>query len=245
VWESEVDGKKLTFHLAGINNQNFIMRDDETGTWWQQVSGEAIHGPLKGRKLIPVYNDELTFALWKRENRQGRVLKPDERVKSQYEPADWEVRYAKFRVVTPVDPNDKLRPRTLISGLVINGRAVAYPMPALEKQRLILDSIGAGSGVTPLFVALGDDNKSVRVFDRRVDGRTLEFYVKANTTPIQFTDAETITTWDFNGKAVSGPLAGKQLKKIMALKDYWFDWKIYHPDTKVYALGEMAPQSKP
>jgi hypothetical protein len=37
----------LNFHLAGINNQNFIMRDEETGTWWQQVSGTAIQGPLK------------------------------------------------------------------------------------------------------------------------------------------------------------------------------------------------------
>ena len=117
MWESEVDGKKLTFHLAGINNQNFIMRDEETGTWWQQVSGEAIHGPLKGKKLTRVDNDELTFAIWKRENRQGRVLKPDERVKQKYEAADWEEQYAKFRVVTPVDPNDKLSPRTLIAGL--------------------------------------------------------------------------------------------------------------------------------
>jgi hypothetical protein len=249
VWESEVDGKRLTFHLAGINNQNFIMRDDETGTWWQQVSGEAIHGLLKGKKLTRVYNDELTFALWKRENRQGRVLKPDERVKQQYESADWEERYAKFRVVTPVDPKDKLSPRTLIAGLVVNGRSVAYPLPALEKQRLILDSIGdsigSGGGVTPLFIVLGDDNKSVRAFERTVDGRTLEFFVKADTTPIRLTDAETATTWDFTGLAVSGPLAGKQLKKIMALKDYWFDWKIYHSDTKVYALGEMAPQPKP
>jgi hypothetical protein len=245
VWESEVDGKRLTFHLAGINNQNFIMRDDETGTWWQQVSGEAIHGPLKGKKLTQVYNDELTFAFWKRENRQGRVLKPDERVKQNYEKADWEERYAKFPVVTPVNHNDKMSPRTLIAGLALNGRAVAYPLPALEKQRLILDSIGSGGGVTPLFIVLGDDNKSVRAFERTVDGRTLEFFVKADTTPIQFTDAETATTWDFTGLAVSGPLAGKRLKKIMTLKDYWFDWKIYHPDTKIYTLGETGPQLKP
>jgi hypothetical protein len=245
VWESEVDGKRLTFHLSGINNQNFIMRDEETGTWWQQVSGEAIHGPLKGKKLTPVYNDELTFALWKHENRQGRVLKPDERVKQNYEAADWEEQYAKFRVVTPVDPNDKLSPRKLIAGLAVNGKAVAYPLPALEKQRLILDSIGSEGGLTHLFIVLGDDNKSVRAFERTVDGRKLEFFVKAGALPIQLIDAETATTWDFTGKAVSGPLAGKQLKKIQALKDYWFDWKIYHPDTRVYTLGERLPQSKP
>ncbi|MBO0798145.1 MAG: DUF3179 domain-containing protein, partial [Blastocatellia bacterium] len=84
MWEAEVEGKRLNFHLAGINNQNFIMSDDETGSWWQQVSGEAIQGPLKGKKLIQVYHDEITFGLWKRENPRGRVLKPDERVKQHY-----------------------------------------------------------------------------------------------------------------------------------------------------------------
>jgi hypothetical protein len=34
VWASAVDGRTLTFHLAAINNQNFIMQDDQTGTWW-------------------------------------------------------------------------------------------------------------------------------------------------------------------------------------------------------------------
>jgi Protein of unknown function (DUF3179) len=244
VWESEVDGKKLTFRLSGINNQNFIMHDEETGSWWQQVSGEAIQGPLKGKKLTRVDNDELTFALWKREKGQGRVLKPDERVKRNYMPANWEEWAAKEQVVSPVDPNDKVSPRTLIAGLVVNGKSAAYPLPALEKQRLIIDNIGFGGGVTPIFVVLGDDNKSVRAFERTVDGRTLEFYVKPDTSPIQLTDGETQTTWDFSGKAVSGPLAGKQLKKIFAMKDFWFDWKIYNPDSKVYTLGESPPQSK-
>jgi hypothetical protein len=29
----------------------------------QQVTGEAIYGPLKGQKLRPFFHDELTFAL--------------------------------------------------------------------------------------------------------------------------------------------------------------------------------------
>jgi hypothetical protein len=46
VWSSVVDGRALTFELVGINNQNFVMQDVETGTGWQQVAGEAILGPL-------------------------------------------------------------------------------------------------------------------------------------------------------------------------------------------------------
>ena len=58
-----MDGLTLTFHLAGINNQNFLMRDDQTGSYWQQVSGIAIAGPLKGRALKLIPADEVTFGL--------------------------------------------------------------------------------------------------------------------------------------------------------------------------------------
>lgn len=230
MWESEVDKQKLTFHLAGINNQNFIMRDDETGSWWQQVSGEAIQGAFKGRTLTSVFTDEVTFAVWKREHPNGRVLRPDDRVSKNYEAANWEEEYEKFKVVVPVDANDKLKPRALIAGIVVNNKAIAYPMEALKQQRLILNVIDN----TPIFIVLGDDNKSGRAFERTVDGRTLEFFVKDN----QFVDAETGSTWDFSGKATSGALAGKQLKKIFVLKDYWFDWKLYHPDTSVYTSNK-------
>ncbi len=230
MWESELDGKKLTFHLAGINNQNFIMRDEETGTWWQQVSGEAMHGPLKGRQLNGVFTDEVTFAVWKREHPNGRVLRPDERVSKNYEAANWEEEYEKLRVIVPVEANDKLKPRALLAGIVVNGKAVAYPMEVLRQQRLVINTIDT----TPIFVALGDDNKSVRAFERTIDGRALEFFVKDN----QFVDAETGSTWDFSGKAISGALTGKELKKISVLKDYWFDWKIYHPDTSVYTANK-------
>lgn len=239
MWESEVDGKKLTFHLAGINNQNFIMRDDETGTWWQQVSGEAIQGPMKGRKLVNVFTDEVTFAVWKREHPNGRVLRPDERVSQNYEAANWEEEYEKFKVVVPVEANDKLKPRTLIAGIVVNGKAIAYPMESLQKERLILNTIGD----IPIFVVLGEDNKSVRAFtalrgEPCLDDCKLEFFIKANTTPLQLIDSQTGSTWDFSGKAISGTLTGTQLKKIPVLKDYWFDWKIYHPDTSVYTTNK-------
>jgi len=51
VWKRSVGGRVLHFYLAGINNQNFLMRDRETGTWWQQISGKAIFGKLQGESL--------------------------------------------------------------------------------------------------------------------------------------------------------------------------------------------------
>jgi hypothetical protein len=228
VWERSIDGRPLNFHLAGINNQNFIMRDEETGSWWQQVSGECIAGPLKGKQLQLVTHDELPFAVWKREQPAGRVLKPDDRVAAKYEAADWEERYANLRVITPVDPSDPLKPRDLVIGITINGAAKAYPMARLEKQAPVIDSLGGAA----IVLMLDASKKSARAFDRHVDGRMLTF--SAGPEAAQIIDAETGSTWDFTGRAVSGPLAGRQLRKTMVLKDYWFDWKIYHPGTAVY-----------
>ena len=211
------------------------MRDEETGSWWQQVTGEAIQGPLKGQRLRPVFHDELTFGLWKREKPEGRVLRPNEQTgqAGNYAPANWEERMAAVPVATSAAIDKSLEPRTLVIGLTINGASKAYPLDALVKQSLILDDVGG----VPIFIVLGDDKRSVRAFERTVEGRKLEFLVKPNTTSLVLVDAETGSQWDFTGKATAGQLSGRQLKKVAILNDYWFDWMTYNPKTKVYNHG--------
>jgi hypothetical protein len=233
VWQSVVNGQPLKFHLAGINNQNFIMQDEQTGSWWQQVSGEAIQGPMKGQKLAGVDYDELTFGTWKRENPNGRVLRPDEKVlaEQKYESSDWENQVGKMPVRIARKLDDILEPRTLVVGIIVNNTAKAYPFSALEKQSPIVDSIGGKD----VLVVLGEDRKSVRVFGRTMGGKTLEFFVDPASPRLM--DAETGSVWDFEGNAISGTLAGNNLERINVLKDYWFDWKNYHPETGLYSLG--------
>ncbi len=234
MWETTVDGRALHFHLAGINNQNFIMRDEETGSWWQQVTGEAIFGPLKGKRLKPVFMDELTFDTWKREQPQGRVLRPDEQVAAsgKYAPADWEERMLRVPVATQTSA-PVLDKRELVAGINLNGAAAAYPIAALQKQNPIIDKLGG----TPLIVVMSEDGQSVRAFERKVEGQEREFFLKPNSSPLRLID-ESSTEWDFTGTALNGMLTGKQLMRIPVLKDYWFDWKTYNPNTSVYTLGD-------
>ena len=208
------------------------MRDAETGSWWQQISGEAIQGSLKGQKLTAVDFDEISYGIWKRENPHGRVLRPDEKMLAaqKYE-ADWESQVAKMPVRVSAKLDDALEPRALIVGVEAGGKAKAYPFSAIEKQAPILDTL-AGKEIV---ILLGEDKKSVRVFERELDGNVLEFFVRPETGEI--VDAGTASVWDFSGKAASGALAGRQLKKVAALKDYWFDWKTYHPETQLYTPG--------
>jgi hypothetical protein len=228
VWRRTANGRTLHFYLAGINNQNFLMRDKETGTWWQQITGKAIYGPLKGAALELVPSDELTFGEWKSEVSDGQVLAAENKDAKGYD-SDWEPKVAKLPVVISF-PGPELKSRDVVVGLEIGGSARAYPWTTLLKQSPVVDRVQG----TPLLIAVGPDAKSFRAFVSRVDGKDAEFFLQAGTKNWALLDTTTESQWNFQGCAISGPSAGKCLDRIPALKDYWFDWRNYHPDTTIY-----------
>jgi len=206
------------------------MRDKETGTWWQQITGKAIYGPLQGATLNLVLSDELTFGEWRSEFPSGQILAPIAKYKKEYDP-NWEPDVAKLPVVISF-PGTELKSRDVVIGLTIGDTARAYPWETFAKQSPILDRVNG----TPLLLALGPDGKSFRVFVARIDGHDAEFFLQTGVDSQQWSllDTATNSQWNFQGCAVSGPAQGKCLDRIPALKDYWFDWRDYHHDTTVY-----------
>ena len=194
------------------------------------MTGQGMYGALKGQQLTLVDHDELTFGEWKQEQPLGRVLRPDPMKAGMYESADWEERYAKFPVLTQPEGDGSIKPRLLVFGIAIDGASKAYRSSELHAKEPVIDQVGQ----VPVLILEGPDGKSVRAFDRSVDGRVLEFFSKPDSKDFTIVDSQTGSQWDFTGKAVSGELAGRQLKQIDVLPDYWFDWKTYHPDTAVY-----------
>ncbi len=238
MWKAVVDDQVLHFELSGINNQNFIMRDVETGSWWQQVSGEAIQGPLKGKRLELAAWDEVSFEIWRREHPQTLVLAPDEKYADSYYAPDWDAEMKEVPTVVPADPDEPLHLRELVVGIEIGGAAKAYPLAVLAEQSPVVDELGG----TPLVIVVSRDGKSVRCFSRTVGEEVLDLYRKTGKEdeeegPLRLVDAQTGSEWDFSGRAVGGPLAGSQLERIQTLKDYWFDWRLYHPETEVFSAG--------
>ncbi len=304
-----MNGRALHFYLAGINNQNFLMRDQETGTWWQQITGKAIYGPLQGASLELVLSDELTFGEWKTEVSDGKVLAPVAKYTKEYD-SNWESEVAKYPVPLSF-PGTALKSRDIVVGLESEGPGRAYPWDALVKESPVVDRVNG----TPLLIAVGPDAKSFRVFVSRVDGKDAEFFLKGEETgtgvaakidpsvaadapvatnvaiptkaavsgdaakppdakladtksadtksadaksadlkpaegkgeaaapktgpprapkPWVLLDTTTGSEWNFQGCATSGPSLGKCLDRVPALKDYWFDWRNYHPQTTVY-----------
>jgi hypothetical protein len=228
-----LNGRELHFYLAGINNQNFLMRDRETGTWWQQITGKAIYGPLQGAALQLFLSDELSYGEWKSESPSGKVLAPVAKYTKDYE-SEWEPKVAKLPVVISF-PGTELKSRDVVIGLTVGGAARAYPWDTFAKQSPVLDRVNG----TPLLLVLGPDGKSFRVFASRINGQAAEFFLKApdsttDSNSWSLVDSSTASQWNFQGCATSGPAQGRCLDRIPALKDYWFDWRNYHPNTTIY-----------
>jgi hypothetical protein len=209
------------------------MRDEETGSFWQQITGAAIAGPLKGAKLTLVPQDELTFGLWKKEQPNGTVLAPLKRDAAKYEKATWESEIAKLPTVIHATKGT-LPDRETILGVSRNGAARAFPLSKLTiASPVLIDDVGG----EPIMLVLGPDGKSVRAFSRRKGTNTLEFYGRGggNTgDPWVLLDSDSLSDWSFEGCAFSGPMKGQCLLRIDALKDFWFDWQHYHPDSTIY-----------
>ena len=220
-------GQVLVFHLAGINNQNFLMRDEQTGSYWQQISGKAVSGPLKGKTLPLVHSDELSFQVWKSEQPQGKVLVRVAKYASEYEEKDWDKRMAKAKVVVNF-PKSGLPMREEVFGIFNAAGAKAYPVKQVLAEKLILDRLGGEA----ILLVTGPDDKSVRAFRNTVPSR--DFYRSSDKGTFLVTDAQTGSEWDFRGCAIEGPEKGRCLEPVRMIKDYWFDWKVYNPGTTIY-----------
>ena len=240
MWRSEIDGLRLRFHLAGINNQNFLMRDEETGTYWQQISGHAVAGPLAGRSLVLVPSDELSFALWKAEEPKGTVANDVAAYVPQYAPKNWDVRMRKAPTVLSYREHG-MAPRDLVLGVSAFASSRAFRYDSVLQEKLVMDHVG----LEPVMIAVGPDEKSVRVFRRRIPGaeQIPQFYravrqgqpsLAAAVSTALFMEDATGSGWNFQGCAVSGRSQGICLERVEAIKDYWFDWRHYHADTSVY-----------
>ena len=233
MWSSEVAGRRLTFHLAGINNQNFLMRDEESGTYWQQISGRAISGPLVGQQLALIFSDELSFRLWREEEPGGTVLADVPEYASQYEPKDWDQRMQRAPTVIQF-PEQGMRSRDLVLGVRTGGTSRAYLYAQVIEAKLVKDQLGT----EPVLLVIGPDNQSVRAFRDRIPGYddAPDFFRlnSIDSSGAVMMDAASGSQWNFQGCAISGKAKGVCLGRVAMLKDYWFDWRNYNPGTTIW-----------
>jgi hypothetical protein len=79
------------------------------------------------------------------------------------------------------------------------------------------------------------------VHSRRLTGQELIFERYEETF---IRDEQTGSIWDgIEGRAVNGPLIGQQLDRVRSTGSFWFGWKDFYPETRVY--GELRSEPVP
>jgi hypothetical protein len=112
------------------------------------------------------------------------------------------------------------------------GDARAYPVQILMWHEIANDTVG-GVPVSVTFCPLCN---AAIVFDRRLDGRVLDFGTtgRLRKSDLVMYDRQTESWWQqFTGRAIVGTLAGSTLKRIPASIVAFEDFRKVHPNAKV------------
>lgn len=123
-------------------------------------------------------------------------------------------------------------PTEPVVGLTVNDKSRAYPLSVLIWHEIVNDVI-AGVPVAVTFCPLC--NAAV-VFDRRVDGQTLDFGTtgKLRHSDLVMYDRQTESWWQqFTGEAIIGDMVGRELRFLPARLESFAKFKARAPDGDV------------
>lgn len=223
-----LNGEEVEFGVSGkLYNSDLVMYDRKTDSYWSQILGQAIVGELAGAKLDRVPIDTLEWGAWKKLHPNTLVLSPDTGFRRTYGQDPYGDYYSSRSVFFPIDNEDsRLHPKAVVYGVESIGAAKAYPDSELAKVIIVNDVVGG----TPLLATRDPDSKVVRVLERKIADRVLEFELRNG----KLFDKQTGSGWTFNGSAVSGTLSGTQLNLVVASPHFWFAWAAFKPGTELF-----------
>ncbi|MBI4239405.1 DUF3179 domain-containing protein, partial [Candidatus Uhrbacteria bacterium] len=167
VFDPLVQGERVEFGTSGkLWNSNLVMYDRKTESLWSQILGEAINGPAAGTRLVIIPSDVVRFGEWKKKNPNGEVLSTDTGFSRDYRRDPYGTYYSTPGTYFPLKRKDsRFEAKELILGIVLDGKAKAYPIDSIKKRGRIED-VFAGISI----VANSEDDGSVRLYKKTPSG---------------------------------------------------------------------------
>ncbi len=226
VFSPVVKGKKENFRLVGMDHFNAMFEDNTTKSWWQQATGKAIAGPLKGYQLDEIPSQQLQLAAWLRLHPTSLILQPDPVFAKKYEDL---VGFDIGTINSGLEKRDRgsWQFKSWIVGILYSGQSKAYDWNELLSKKIINDSLGQ----LKLVITIEKDNASFHAWNRVVKNQSLQFVTD---TTGGLRDIKTNSAWNADGLCIDGPLKGEQLAMIQAYQEFWHSWQTFHPGTIQY-----------
>jgi hypothetical protein len=157
-----------------------------------------------------------------------------------------------FFAPTVTRTDHRMQPFERIVGVTVHGTDAkgapavlrrAYTLKSLKESGGVLEDMIGGVRVVLFF---DSDNVAVSAVSPSLDGAVHHFKaVKAGPQASSFRDNETGTYWTIEGRASSGPLAGRSLTRIDSTLGEWYSWAAFFPETTIYGSAEPARSAQP
>jgi hypothetical protein len=214
-----------TFGVSGrLINNNLVMYDRATETWWPQILATSVPGPWNGDPPIASLREvRLIWTTWG----QWRAAHPDTTVLStetgfarnynrdpygSYNPVGGY--YDSGSTLFPrLNADDRYHPKTVFMGARTADGAVAFRKDSLASERVMTGHLGT----TPVLA----------VFDPRFE--TGYVYHNPDESTFEYADG---TVTDADGTAYDPD--SLPLHRVHTFDAMWFAWSGYYPETSVY-----------
>jgi hypothetical protein len=220
VYSRRLGANVLTFgNTSALYESDLVMLDYDTGSYWWQVAGRAIVGPLTGESLTLLPSSITTWSDWLARHPDTRVLSRDTGFNREYgfDPfQSYASRVNNGRFAFPVTDSiddSRLKAGDKVLAVQISDDIRVYPIK-LGKKVAINEDIGEQD----IVVFLDSELESGAAFNALVNGRQYTFISIEDS----FFDEQTSSEWNLSGQAVDGPLKGTRLEPLPTKTTFWF-----------------------
>ncbi|HMG92770.1 MAG TPA: DUF3179 domain-containing (seleno)protein [Chryseolinea sp.] len=219
VFEPTVKNQHEKFRLVGMDHFNAMFEDATTGSWWRQVTGEAVAGPLKGQLLPEVQSSQVTLKKWFELYPEAVVMQIDEASRTYYDSTG---RFEKGKSKGKLTRMDSLswKDKSWVVGVQVNAESKAYDWIELKQKRIVNDVVGG----QPIVIAVAEDNQSFAAFERF--NATDTFTFRNDTLCLKE------KRYNFSGRDLT--TLSDRLRMVKAYQEFWHSWRTFHPNTKQY-----------
>lgn len=238
MYDRRIKNHELTFGVSGkLHANSLIMYDHQTDSLWSHLAGAAVTGPLKGEKLKPIQSMFTHWSTWKKLHPNSKVLSSNHGgfLTSAGDPYESYYRSADTGIVPTRQSDKRIYPKEYVLGLILNGKAKAYPYSVLSRRSVVNDEFAA----VPLLIVFDEETATGMIFTRKLDGKTLSFKKAQPKSEkgLLLVDDESGSIWQgLTGQAVQGSLKGSRLEALPITPSFWFGWVDHYPDTQLFEL---------
>jgi len=223
--------KDYGYQLVGWRRGVMVVQGKD-GTLWSALTGEALEGPQKGHRLKRIPSLVTNWEHW-------MMLHPESTAYDLFDGKKYAVTSLPTRMSDQAkrsmrDVDARLPPTAGVLGVEFEQEQKAYPLDALPERACLRDQVGQ----RPIAVFWYGPTKTAVAFESRIGDQSLTLYAdKVSPETAPFKDKETGTRWTLAGRAVDGPLRGKELPWINSIQCRWYAWSAEYPETKLHDIA--------